>query len=89
MTLGEKLTALECVICDFASSKLNEAHLDPALAEIVMGGAYRRFQENAYHDALLHMAVASAPHSPRVEEHEGTIEDLIEHISGDSHVHSS
>ena len=74
MVLGEKLSAIQCTIYEFAHNRLSSLGLDASLSKIVMDGVYRRFQEDAYHASLLQKV--SEQRQPKAETHSGTANEL-------------
>lgn len=79
MTLGEKLTSLECMIFDFANARLTAAKVDETLAEVVMGNVHRKFLEGAYHKSLLNQMIEKQSKAV-TEERSGTAEDLMKEM---------
>lgn len=63
MVLGEKITAMQCIIYDFAKTRINQWGVDEAMAEVLMGNVYRKFQEDAYHASLRAQLSSDAPES--------------------------
>lgn len=77
MDIGEKLTVLENLICNFATTQFELNEVPPTQARLVMGCVYNRFQEHCLNSVLMgRVTIQQAGGAAGEQEHTGTVEDL-------------
>ena len=78
MDIGEKFTALENMIYNYACTQFDLNQIPPSQARIIMKCVYSRVQERCIdNDVMTHVSIQQVDNGPQTTEKSGTIEDFM------------
>jgi len=78
MNIGEKFTALENMIYNYACTQFNLNQIPPCEARIVMKCVYSRVLEHSIDsDVMTRVSIQQVDSSPKIVEKSGTLEDFV------------
>ena len=78
MNIGEKFTALENMIYNYACTQFNLNQIPPSEARIIMKCVYGRVLEHSIDsDVMTRVSIQQVDNSPKIVEKSGTLDELM------------